>query len=266
MDISKADIESAIREIKSVIRKAESYFLQSQTVDRDTFNEPEVLAEAFLEEAFVSTTLFVEAISLSSATRRLEGMYEEARKSILKTARGVEEDYLVWASSLQDYLDGIAISYNIRLPRGIVGNDVDSILRACAYSITDKTVYGTVPKNEKDVHIRIEGILKTFFPDLKHAPALTKPIKNFEPDTGLPSIKTLIEYKFITTPGEAKIVTDQILADTRGYFDPAWAEFVYVVYETTRIMPETDWNNLLRSCGVGDNARIIVLAGVPINS
>jgi len=98
---------------------------------------------------------------------------------------------------------------------------------------------------------------------LKHKPSLTKPIKNFEPDTGLPSIKTLIEFKFISDDKAAKDIAEEILADTRGYYSKEWKQFLYVIYETHRIRPESEWNELLRQCGVDDNTNVIVLCGTP---
>ena len=109
-------------------------------------------------------------------------------------------------------------------------------------------------------------MLRCVFPDLKHKPTLSKPIKNFEPDTGLASIGTLIEYKFISRPEQVGSIADQILADTRGYVHPEWRSFVYVIYETQRIKPEAEWSLLLTSSGVTENTSVIVLSGEPASA
>jgi hypothetical protein len=122
-------------------------------------------------------------------------------------------------------------------------------------------MFSKLPCREADVHDRIEAILKCHFSDLKRKPSLTKPIKNFEPDTGIPSTKTLIEYKFVTTKVEAKRVVDEILADTRGYRSSQWRNLLFVIYETHRVMPEEDWIQLLRDCELGSSYDALVLSG-----
>jgi hypothetical protein len=145
-----------------------------------------------------------------------------------------------------------------------VTKDVLQILRDVHYVIADPKVFGVPPANETDVHLRIEGILRCVFPDLKHKPTLTKQIKNFEPDTGIPSVRTLIEYKFLSRSEDAGIIADEILADTRGYTSPDWKRFLYVIYETNRFRKESEWNQLLRESGVPESTSVIVLSGEPL--
>lgn len=117
------------------------------------------------------------------------------------------------------------------------------------------------PKDEAEVHARIEGILKCHFSDLKTKPSITKPIKNFVPDSGIPSIRTLIEYKYVQTKEQARILVDQVLADTRGYHSTAWGSLVFVIYETHRVYSEDDWKRHLRECDLDDSFSVVVLQG-----
>lgn len=75
---------------------------------------------------------------------------------------------------------------------------------------------------------------------------MSKPIKNFEPDTGLPSLKTLIEYKFISDKNDAKRVSDEIFADISGYASRDWDSLLFVIYETHRVIEEKKWKEHLR--------------------
>ena len=109
--------------------------------------------------------------------------------------------------------------------------------------------------------MRTEAVLRCIFPDLRTKPPVPKPIKNFEPDTGLPSIRALIEYKFVENEQDAKRVSGEILADTRGYVSKDWDSFIYVVYETRRIKRENEWQELMRESGVGENTKVIVISG-----
>ena len=141
--------------------------------------------------------------------------------------------------------------------------DLLQIIRNIHYVITDTAVFATVPANEKDVHLRIEAILKCVFPDLKHKPTLSKQIKNFEPDSGISSLRTLVEYKYVSRKEDVGAIADQLLADTRGYTSKDWERFLYVIYETNRFRTEDDWNQFMRESDVPMNTTVVVLSGEP---
>jgi hypothetical protein len=145
-----------------------------------------------------------------------------------------------------------------------VTKDLEAIIRDSLYVITDETIYGSSPEREEDVHMRIQGIIRCVFPDLLSKPPLAKPIKNFIPDTGIPSISTIIEYKFVSARSQVGPVADEILADTRGYTSEKWKSFLYVIYETERFRPEAEWRQLLRECGNAENVSAIVLSGASV--
>lgn len=257
------DIANSIKVIKSYLFDANHYFYRSENTPKNVFNEDELLCEYNVEKAFISTLVFLEIHGLKETYNKVDLLYSEAKsRSFSESKMGIEDPYLVWASYLDDYLDAVALTFNAELNRNIFSIDILSILRTVQYTITNPDLFSSPPSNESEVHLRIEGVLKCLFLNLKHKPTLTKPIKNFEPDTGLPSIKTLIEYKFISNKSQAKIVADQLLADTRGYFSREWEKFIYVIYETTRITPESEWKELLSECNV-ENTEIIVISGVP---
>jgi hypothetical protein len=189
---------------------------------------------------------------------------ESAGEGFADSEMGPEEPYSKWMGRFFQYLRAIETIGGTDIEHSVT-KDLKEILRATQYPITDKKLFGDVPKSEDDVHRRIEGVLRCVFPDLKHKPQITKQIKNFEPDTGLPDIQTLIEYKFITKTSDVSIIADQILADTRGYHSFEWKYFVYVLYETNRFRPEREWNQMLKECGVPDNTSVIVLSGEPVS-
>jgi hypothetical protein len=78
---------------------------------------------------------------------------------------------------------------------------------------------------------------------------------NFEPDTGLVSARTLIEYKFLSSASDTKRIAEEILIDSRGYASRDLDTFVYVIYETKRIKSENEWNLLAEKCGFGQNSK-----------
>jgi hypothetical protein len=218
------------------------------------------LVEYFVERAFIQTMVFLEAAGLPHALEAVTHLNDQAKKKYAAVAGYSEGLYLVWAAKLQSYLEAIETAFVGEKP-GTVTKELIDILRATQYSITDRNCFQHAPAGEEDVHARIEAVLRCVFPDLRHKPPIAKPIKNFEPDTGLPSLRTLIEYKYVATKDDVKRVVGEVLADTRGYVSKEWERFVYVIYETLRLKPESEWMHMLQESGVGDNTRVVVISG-----
>jgi hypothetical protein len=192
----------------------------------------------------------------------IEAMQNDAKADYATTRLDPDESgdlILVWGERLSSYLSGIEATYGE--PTGGTVAEVEAILRRTQYAITDRGSHLKPPGDEREVHARIEAILRCVYPDLRHKPSISKPIKNFVPDTGLPSAQTLIEYKFVETQSDVRRVADEILADTRGYVSKKWNSFIYVIYETRRLKPENEWTALMRESNVSDDTRIVVIAG-----
>lgn len=257
----------AIDEVYENIYRANSALrlvidMQTADADRSEIADEEDLASYHVQAAYVQLLTLLESLGLRDTYGMVMDLYKLAAKDgWTKTRVGREEPYLVWAGELHVYIDALRTMY--AMPADVaVPRDLESILRNCLYAITDKACFAP-PAKEAEVHDRIEMILRCIFPDLVRKPPLNKPIKNFIPDTGLPSVKTLIEYKFISDADEAKRVADEILADTRGYASPDWTTFFFVIYETTRIRTEAEWIGLLKASDIPDTTRIILLQGEP---
>jgi hypothetical protein len=206
----------------------------------------------FLNLAFLQTQLFLEAHGLPRILSIVEQLHDTVKKNHYEPCD-------VWVEEL--WLVCRAIEATFGGGPGSVTKEIVEILRATQYAITDRECFAGPPDSESAVHVRIEAVLRCVFPDLLTKPQITKPIKNFVPDTGLPSVRTLIEYKFIESRKDAKRVGDEILADTRGYVSKEWHNFIYVVYETRRVKRESEWEQLMRASGVGDSTRVIVISG-----
>lgn len=215
-----------------------------------------------IQSAFLRMRLLLEGLGLTEALKQLLQTEAEAKQNLRKSTFSPElgQPHLVWSTYLWRYVLAIETAYG-ESNGGTVTKDVIEILRQTLYSITDTGCFGTLPMNESDVHIRIEAVLRCVFPQLIHKPKITKQIKHFEPDTGIPSLRTLIEYKFISSVADARRISDEVLADTRGYVSKEWDRFIYVIYETKRIKPEQQWTQLLLTTGVDSNTTIIVLSG-----
>ncbi|HEX5758341.1 MAG TPA: hypothetical protein VF121_04045 [Thermoanaerobaculia bacterium] len=220
----------------------------------------------YLELAYAQLLTLAEALQLpllrADIARDLEAAKAERLTAIDRDPDG--DAHLKWAAPARRHVRTIQSTFAAE-PSRTVTKDLESILRAATYSITDRKVFGNHPQDERAVHLRLEAVLKCVFPDLKPKPTLTKPIKNFVPDTGIPSIQTLIEYKFLASEEAAAQIADELLADSRGYTSREWTSFVYVIYETQRFRPESQWRQFLRDCGIDERTIVIVISGEPLD-
>ena len=255
------DIQSAIQNLETQISKASNQFYDWVTTNEDWF-EPSWL----IEICFLQLLTIAESLDLQEFRKMAFEEYsavKSSKKGFTAAASDPNGDpYSVVLGRVRCYSSVLENLFQVD-KKTTVTKDLLQIIRDIHYVITDTTVFQGTPTNEKDVHLRIEAILKCVFPDLKHKPTLTKQIKNFEPDTGIPSFQTLVEYKFLSRKADISPIADQLLADTRGYTSKDWTRFLYVIYETKRFRTERDWNLFLRESGVSINTTVVVLGGEP---
>jgi hypothetical protein len=227
----------------------------------DYRDEQEGIVGHFIECAFLQLRLFLEAKQLPHMLGELLVDHKKARANFMKSEMSSwGEPYSFWTGRLRQYVSAIYATFGAT-SSSTVTKDLIEILRATIYSITDQDCFGHPPGREADVHNRIEAVLRCVFPTLVHKPPIAKPIKNFEPDTGLPTVNTLVEYKFVSTKEEVKRVADEVLADTRGYTSKDWNRFIFVIYETKRLKSEIQWAELMKASGVGEDTQVIVISG-----
>lgn len=255
------NIKEAIHGLKNKISDADRIFDEC-VMTGDDYRDPSWL----IEVCFLQLLAITEALELEEFRKMIHVEYGEIKISkdgfskVGQTPDG--EPYSVVLSRIRRFVYALE-SFFPKEDHTKITKDLLQIIRDIHYVITDKVLFRTTPSNENDVHLRIEGILKCVFPDLKHKPTLTKQIKNFEPDTGIPSIETLIEYKFLSSKDDIAAIADQVLTDTRGYTSRDWNHFLYVIYETNRFRTEKDWSQFLTQSGVPENTTIVVLSGEP---
>src|SRR6202046_1013113 len=228
--------------------------------ENNPHSNDESLVDYYVESAFVGMLVLLESAGLSESFRLVKALNARARKSYAEVYEYEGDLFLVWPEKLRHFVNALEHAFG-ESDVMTVTKDISEILRACEYIITDRKLFSTLPCGEPDVHARVEGILRATFPDVRTKPNIDKPIKSFQPDTGIPSMKTLIEYKFGQNEKDVKRVSDELLADTRGYTSDKWSRIICAVYETSRIEPEKKWQQHLRDCSLNENVSIIVLCG-----
>lgn len=256
-----SNITLAIAAIEMSIREAQRYCDQYHQAYHDESDLANM--EYYVERSFSELLVLLDHLALRATYERVNADYAEAKKTGFDQTDEHEGDfYPKWTGRVRMIADAVASTYGLAKTAQSEVHDLKAMLKRAVYAICDVSVFPKPPGNEADVHRRLETILKCHYPDLKSKPVLTKPIKNFEPDTGIPSAKTLLEYKFISNKAEAKRVADEILADASGYRSRDWANLLFVIYETNRVLPEDEWRNLLQDCDLYEGFDAIVLSGV----
>ncbi|WP_198084347.1 hypothetical protein [Variovorax sp. E3] len=262
---TKTRIEALVEQVQKLLGDADGEMLGGASPEYEGYDAEE-LASYFIERAFVTLGVLAEAVGLPGIRQELQQLQAEARVNGFTSSKmGDEEPYLVWGSRLRQYVDAIAQLHGLKKSEQTLLAELKEVVQRTEYFLSDSLVFLDAPKSEKDVHDRIEGVLRCYFPDLMRKPALAKPVKNYEPDSGIPSLKTLIEYKFIKTAADAKRVADEILADTRGYASKQWPNILFVIYETKRVKSEKEWSDLLSECDLdAEHYGLVVLRGEPV--
>jgi hypothetical protein len=223
--------------------------------------EKEVLGE-LVKKAFQGALTLCDKYSLTipaEHTRETLAAVDDFARTGEDPESGVS--YLHWSWKLHSHLDVIENLHSEDV-KGQIPSTLNLVVQMIGQAEYAMEGFNKYPKGEKEFDQFIENMLKPVYPDLDTNPVLTKPIKNFEPDTGIPSLRLLIEYKYVASKADVKHVADEILADTAGYKSKHWAYYFFVIYEQRRLKSEVEWNELLRQCGTAENTWAFVIRGI----
>lgn len=254
------DSSVAIEAIETSLREAERYCdkYHYQGQDGNEFDS----FKYYVERAFIELLVLADRLHLAETYRMARELFDQATvDGFGKTDSYEGEPYPRWTGRIRLLADAIASAHGMAKTAQTELSDLKTVLKKAVYTICDTALFGGPPACEADVHARLEGIMRCLYGDLVSKPSLAKPIKNFIPDTGLPSAKTLIEYKFISNKTDAKRVADEILADASGYRSRDWHSLLFVIYETRRVKPEEEWQQLLQACELRVGYDAVVLSG-----
>lgn len=266
----KIEVDKAIQSIRALARRATSIASDEfdlrmrsrhEAADSSEFRTGEI-GEA-IESAFLQLLTLTEALQLTELFNTVLNTCREARRVGFSAIDSFEDQsgWSHWSGPIEQLADAVDATFgSSSTPSPAVSKQLIVVLRNLQTAITDKSCFKP-PKNEGEVHKRSEMVLRCFHSDLIHKPPLAKSVKSFEPDSGIPSLSTLLEFKFLSKPEQAPIIADEILADTRGYQASDWANIVFVIYETRRFKTIHEWRSLLRQCGVPESIEVVVLHG-----
>jgi hypothetical protein len=262
----EVEVDAITTRYKRADSNGDSWLFRGQNEDYD-HEEQKWLLRSFkvdLEFAWIMLLDLLERLGHKELLEFARNDYNDFKKEPSANAMGYDEPFLIWPTRLRLLL---TILKDLHLPEsGLEGTPIEieklkRLIKNSEYYITQTSVFSWVPCIEDDVHNRIEGILKCAYPDLKRKPPLAKKIKGFIPDTGIPSLRTFIEYKFINNEKEAKAVLDEIFSDISGYKDHEYDRYIFVIYETGRVFNRSDWEEAVASAQAKEIIDVIVLQG-----
>lgn len=106
----------------------------------------------------------------------------------------------------------------------------------------------------------VEAFLTPIYPDLNSNPALTLPEGYRQPDSAIPSLDLLLEYKFLKNKGELRRMIDEIQADIRNYAQDNWKYFYIIIgMDKAYITKEKIERTLLKEPSSFKKIRVILL-------
>lgn len=264
------DVDKAISSIRSLAWRANSLAgeefdrhmgIEAASYDADERNM-DLVSDA-IESAFLQLLTLTEALQLPSLYDSILATFKEASRVGLSKFEQFEDvsGWAYWSEPIQRFAEAIDSAFGSReQPTQAVNATLLSVIENLQTAITDKACF-KAPKGEPEVHDRIEMVLKCFYTDLMRKPPLAKSVTGFVPDSGIPSLSTLLEYKYLSVESKARAIANEILADTRGYRSSEWNNIIFVIYETRRFKTIHEWRALLRECGVPDSIQVVLLHG-----
>ena len=270
--ITRKQIEVEVNAISSRFKRADTngdtWLFRHQYSEYGHEEETWLLKsfEVDLDFAWIMMLDLIERLGHKTLLEFAQTDYNKFKEAPSASAMGYDEPYLIWTARLSLF---ITVLKDLYLPDpDFEGSPIEiekltRLIKNSEYYITQSSVFSWVPCVEEDVHNRIEGILKCAYPDLQRKPPLAKKIKGFIPDTGIPSLKTFIEYKFINNEREAKAVLDEIFSDISGYKDHNFDRYIFVIYETIRVFNKSEWEEAVASAQAKESIDVIVLQGSP---
>jgi len=254
--------EQAVKEIEGLIRDSIEYGERMLAGSVDEIGEE--IAGQTLRRACIRTIVLLEQFGDRHRTLTAEAkrILESVKAKPLETQVLQGEYYLVWPFEIREVIDAFKSLHFEKANQAVPEiRPLLDVLKSSEYYITNPQIFGNVPRSEAQVHERIEGLLKCLYSDTEHKPRLSKPIKGFEADTGIRALRTLIDYKFITSLEDAKRIIEEIFADIGGYQTDDYDRFIFIIYETSRLVRIDEWTRAVEASKPRSAIQIVVLKG-----
>jgi hypothetical protein len=227
-------------------------------------NAYEELVISYCQEAYLSLLTFVDKNNLSGLHNYLNKEWKKYEKDLI-------------ASTYSDVAEMtfLRVTYNLLYPVYISlcniyekHEEFDDIEQNDSFSLSNMLEYlpHTATKiyysvqDESSMDALIEAFLIPIYPDLNSNPSLSLPEGHRQPDSAIPSLNLLLEYKFLKSKNEIGKIIDEIQADIRNYAHSDW-KYLYIIIGMNKAYSTKDKfeKTLLKEPTTFKGIRIILL-------
>ncbi len=181
-----------------------------------------------LRISYLTIQCFLEKHGFKLISEHLKEKWKERENDLFSSymSRYIDEPMLKVADSFWEVLASVKNVVSAGESTGYQKTDVriKNILEAIPASAH---ILKYSIQSENDIDRLAESLLLPLYPDLNSSPSLTLADSYRQPDSALPSIKTLVEYKIISTKEAKSKVVDEMQADIRNYYQQPWEHLIF---------------------------------------
>lgn len=193
-----------------------------------------------LRRLYTETLVALDHMGLNASRAALDEFWHSFQTSGLKKDLKFYPDPGVVGSTFYDHLDAVISAIRILKRTGpshaavIEQQDLqrlENFLRQIPSIVRKRSM---LPDRERHIKELAEEFLSEFFVgDYCREFAIPGVVKNFRPDAGILSLKTVIEFKFIDSEDEFKQATSGLFEDSVGYKGSSdWTRYFSLLYQT----------------------------------
>lgn len=228
MGQSQPNLEAVVDEVERLVSGALAHVVVAgHAADGAARQEELKFVWYVIDQVRDIISLALEALGVTVWGERFLSAVPEGFKARMLDYDEDGEPYSPVLNSIQMWLNKIKAAYGIK--------SGTSARRALLRHLLGQTreivaLFDLVPGKEQDVKARVRDVVRLVFPDLTGA-VVPRTFTTFKGDFGVPSLQTVVEFKYTATEGETKTFMGGLFEDMKGYSGSReWREFVAVVY------------------------------------
>jgi hypothetical protein len=225
--------------------------------DADNHSLASQVLEFHLQRTLRAIGALAERLGTLSIEREVSALRQDSSK-LLATSRPYEGEI---------HSEALSIANSCFAPLRAMTDAHKVTVQGALRNILSKTAVilfnnNKVPKTEADVRNEILAVCSYSFPDAIKEVGIPKILKHYKGDLGISSLRTMVEFKFVTSQTEMKAALDGVYADMKGYKHPDWETFYGVFYMTGPFYTQQDVEHEFKFVGADRSWTPIVVQGL----
>lgn len=188
--------------------------------------------EGYCQEAYLTMLAFIDKHNLTGLRDYAIKEWENHKGNLLNSfySEAAETPFLaVTGNFLYPMLVALSNVYGTSESIEITANNPFKLKQAIELLPHTALKLNYNIKDEDSIDKLIEAFLTPIYPDLNSNPSLTLPEGYRQPDSSIPSLTLLLEYKYIKNKTEIRKVIDEAQADIRNYAQSPWQYLYFVI-------------------------------------